>query len=333
MAVKLFQIIKLIETIQLHQNDQRADRNQVRRDFEFREITKGLEYPDYDANETFCVESGILKFENDEIYFTKLGIQLIADIDDIEKFKENLVQKCFLKNNFSEIIIPMLVEFHEGGENKLWYEKKAVVNLFQREDLLPIIYEIGLLIKNDSEVILNPNFQKNEIIQEQRKTKRKISQANLEKSLLIQKKVGQIAERIVLKFEKARLLEGGFLEKSEKVEQISEDWANKGYDIESFDGPGDEILPDRFIEVKGTTGKNFSIFWSVNEIENAKMLREKYWIYFVSGIDIENDASPEIPEMIQDPFIKIDPFSSNNENNNFNKKFESIHVTKNDDEK
>ena len=52
---------------------------------------------------------------------------------------------------------------------------------------------------------------------------------------------------------------------------------------------------------------------------------------YVSPVKFE--SSPEIPEMIQDPFIKIDPFSRNNENNNFNKKFESIHVTKNDDEK
>ena len=192
------------------------------------------------------------------------------------------------------------------------------------------MYELGLLIKNGDQIVVNSIYQKNEIIKEQQTKKRKISQIQLEKTLEIEKKVGQIAEKIVLNFEKNRLEKDGYLKKAEKVEQISEDWANKGYDIESFDGPGEEILPDRFIEVKGTTGKNFSIFWSENEIKKAKELREKYWIYFVSEIDIENETSPKDPERIQDPFIEIDPYN-NNENNDFNKKSESIHVTKNNE--
>ena len=307
-----------------------ANRENVKRDFELQGITKGLEYPDYDSNERFCLDGGILKLENDELYFTKLGKILLENIDSTERFNDVFIKNFILKNNFSEIIIPILSEFHESDDEKLWYEKKEIVNLFERKDILPILYELGLLIKNGDQIVVNSIYQKNEIIKEQQTKKRKISQIQLEKTLEIEKKVGQIAEKIVLNFEKNRLEKDGYLKKAEKVEQISEDWANKGYDIESFDGPGEEILPDRFIEVKGTTGKNFSIFWSENEIKKAKELREKYWIYFVSEIDIENETSPKDPERIQDPFIDIDPYN-NNENNDFNKKSESIHVTKNNE--
>tara|TARA_Y100001936_G_scaffold124340_1_gene121650 strand:+ start:4535 stop:5530 length:996 start_codon:yes stop_codon:yes gene_type:complete len=330
MTVKIFQIMKLIETIQFYQNNEMANRGNVKRDFELQGITKGLEYPNYDSNERFCLDGGILKLENDELYFTKLGKILLENIDSTDRFNDVFIKNFILKNNFSEIIIPILSEFHESDDGKLWYEKKEIVNLFERKDILPILYELGLLIKNGNQIVVNSIYQKNEIIKEQQKKKRKISQIQLEKTLEIEKKVGQIAEKIVLDFEKNRLEKDGYLKKAQKVEQISEDWANKGYDIESFDGPGEEILPDRFIEVKGTTGKNFSIFWSENEIKKAKELREKYWIYFVSEIDIENETSPKNPERIQDPFIEIDPYN-NNENNDFNKKFESIHVTKNNE--
>ena len=44
MTVKIFQIMKLIETIQFYQNNQVANRENVKRDFELQGITKGLEY-------------------------------------------------------------------------------------------------------------------------------------------------------------------------------------------------------------------------------------------------------------------------------------------------
>ena len=139
-------------------------------------------------------------------------------------------------------------------------------------------------------------------------------------------------EKFVLKFEKNRLKEAGCVDEAEHVDQISEDWANKGYDIDSFDGNSPELQPDRFIEVKSSTGKKFSVFWSENEIEVARELGKRYWIYFVSEIDIDNKTSPNIPEMIQDPFNKIDPLNINPENTEFDKKWESIHITKKTEE-
>ena len=332
MTVKIFQIKKLIEAIERYQDNKVANRERVKKDFDLQGITKGVDYPDFNANEKFCLDGGILGLENDGLYFTELGKMLLENIDSPEKFREVFIQNFILKNNFSEIIIPILSEFHESDDGKLWYERKEIVDLFERKDILPVLREIELLIYNDNEIVINPKYQKNETIKEQRTKKRKTSQKKLEEDLEKKKEIGKIAEKIVLNFEKKRL-EKEFPEKAEKVAQISEDWANAGYDIESFDGPGEEILPDRFIEVKGTTGKKFSIFWSENEIRKAKELREKYWIYFVSEIDPKNVDWNKEPKRIQDPFVKIDPYDNNeNENNNFNKETESFHITKKNNE-
>ena len=126
------------------------------------------------------------------------------------------------------------------------------------------------------------------------------------------------------------MIKEGKLDQANRVKQISNDWANKGYDIDSFNGEGEDILPDRFIEVKGTSGKAFSIFWSENEISKAKQLGDEYWIYFVSEINLEDvdNECPNDPKCIQNPYDKIKPYEKN-PNDEYAKKIKSIHVTKN----
>jgi hypothetical protein len=331
MVIELSQVLKLLCVVKSHQNNGKSKRQQVKKDFELRKIDRGLEYPVYEENEKFCLQTKIITHENDDLVLTDLGDQILL-IDSKEKLNELIIRKCLLKGDFSNKIIPALAQFNVDGNNELWYEKKSIAQLFDSTDFLHILYDVELLIKGETDVRLNSKFHENESIIIQRKKKRKQSQGDIDDSLKIQKEVGQIGEKFVLKFEKNRLKEAGCVDEAEHVDQISEDWANRGYDIESFDGDSPELQPNRFIEVKSSTGKKFSVFWSENEIEVARELGEKYWIYFVSEIDIDNETSPNIPEMIQDPFNRIDPLNINPENTEFDKKWESIHITKKTEE-
>ena len=331
MVIELSQVLKLLGVVKSHQNNGKSKRQQVKKDFELRKIDRGLEYPVYEENEKFCLQTKIITHENDDLVLTDLGDQILL-IDSKEKLNELIIRECLLKGNFSNKIIPALAQFNVDGNNELWYEKKSITQLFDSTDFLHILYDVELLVKGETDVRLNSKFHENESITIQRKKKRKQSQGDIDDSLKIQKEVGQIGEKFVLKFEKNRLKEAGCVDEAEHVDQISEDWANKGYDIDSFDGNSPELQPDRFIEVKSSTGKKFSVFWSENEIEVARELGKRYWIYFVSEIDIENKTSPNIPEMIQDPFNRIDPLNINPENTEFDKKWESIHITKKTEE-
>ena len=331
MVIELSQVLKLLSVVKSHQNNGKSKRQQVKKDFELRKIDRGLEYPVYEENEKFCLQTKIITHKNDDLVLTDLGDQILL-IDSKEKLNELIIRECLLKGNFSNKIIPALAQFNVDENNELWYEKKSITQLFDSTDFLHILYDVELLVKGETDVRLNSKFHENESITIQRKKKRKQSQGDIDDSLKIQKKVGQIGEKIVLKFEKNRLKESGCSYEAEHVDQISEDWANKGYDIDSFDGNSPELQPDRFIEVKSSTGKKFSVFWSENEIEVARELGKRYWIYFVSEIDIENKTSPNIPEMIQDPFNRIDPLNINPENTEFDKKWESIHITKKTEE-
>ena len=86
-----------------------------------------------------------------------------------------------------------------------------------------------------------------------------------------------------------------------------------------------------FVDVKKYKTKyDFQVFTEPfqNEIEAAQEFGTKYWIYFISEIDLESETTSNDPEMIQNPFYRIDPFDNDPDNKEFVKKSESIHVTK-----
>ncbi|MBN19601.1 MAG: hypothetical protein CL758_09030 [Chloroflexi bacterium] len=307
--------------------------SEVERQCELKKIESGLQHVVYDENEKFCLDTGLILKNGNNLQLTEIGEAIIENKESREKINQIIIENCLLKSEFSNKIMPGLAQFHGDKENGFWYEKNEVFRLFDSSEDLKILRDVGLLVKDDDDTIkINSEFYQNETITGYRKKKKPISQKDLEaelrKSEETKKKIGLIAEKIVVNYERRRLEEEGCVEEAKRVEQISQDWANKGYDIESFDGKSDDLIPDRFIEVKGTTGKNFSIFWSQNEIEAAQELGVKYWIYFVREIDVENETAPNEPEMIPNAFYEIDPFDNDPYNKKFVKESESIHVTK-----
>ncbi|MDC0169013.1 DUF3883 domain-containing protein [Candidatus Nitrosopelagicus sp.] len=330
MAIELHLVLEFLKIIKEREvQTGKIISSEVKRQCELKKIESGLQHVVYDENEKFCLDTGLILKNENKLQLTEIGETIIENKESREKINQIIIENCLLKSEFSNKIMPGLVQFHGDKENGFWYEKNEVFRLFDSSEDLKILRDVGLLVKDDDDTIkINSKFYQNETITEYRKTKGKISQKQLEAGLEIKKKIGLVAEKIVVDYERKRLEEKGCVEEANRVEQISQDWANKGYDVESFDDKSDDLIPDRFIEVKGTTGKNFSIFWSQNEIEAAQEFGTKYWIYFISEIDLENETTSNDPEMIQNPFYKIDPFDNDPDNKEFVKKSESIHVTK-----
>ena len=81
----------------------------------------------------------------------------------------------------------------------MWCRKKSITQLFDSTDFLHILYDVELLVKGETDVRLNSKFHENESISIQRKKKRKQSQGDIDDSLKIQKEVGRIGEKFVLK--------------------------------------------------------------------------------------------------------------------------------------
>lgn len=109
---------------------------------------------------------------------------------------------------------------------------------------------------------------------------------------------GKQGEFFVLKYEKDRLINHPHFD---KIERIAETYANAGYDIKSFNDL-DSFIHDRFIEVKSYT-KEIEFYWSKNEIERAKQLKSKYYLYLVDRSQIHSDEY--IPKIFQNPYKRI----------------------------
>lgn len=133
--------------------------------------------------------------------------------------------------------------------------------------------------------------------------RKKNSLEELKKTIAKKEEVGKAGEIFVLEYEKKRLKTHWHVD---KIQRISEEYSNAGYDITSFND-SDSYFHDRFIEVKSFESI-LEFFWSKNEVEISKHLGSKYFLYLVDRSRIEEiNYSPRI---IQNPFLKI--FQSNN---------------------
>ena len=179
----------------------------------------------------------------------------------------------------------------------MWCTKKDLFELFTETEIFPILYETKFLKKDGGKVTIDQKFLPALNIELKKIVRKKPpkSQAQLEKELEEErenkKRIGERAEIIVLEFEKNQ---------SRKAKRISQEDAEAGYDIESQDEDGNV----RFIEVKGSTGDEFNIYWTKNEIKTARKNRDKYWLYFVPGVDIKSKKFKE-PELYPDPIASI----------------------------
>jgi hypothetical protein len=108
------------------------------------------------------------------------------------------------------------------------------------------------------------------------KQKRKMSLENLHKQLQHNEKIGDIAEKFVLEYEKRRIDD---TKKGLLIKRISEIDVGAGYDIVSFDNVM-SIVHDRFIEVKAVS-KDEGFFWSRNEMDTAQLKKDNYYLYLV----------------------------------------------------
>ena len=261
---------------------------------------------------------GVLDITDKFLELTNLGEKILGTLYK-EKIKEIFVLECFLKGKLSKDVLQAVNNFHVNDDKTMWYPKKDLFALFIEPKILVILNDTNFLKKNGEIVTINQKFMpalNNELKKVVRKKPPK-SQAQLEKELEEErenkKRIGEIAENIVLEFEKNQ---------SRKAKRISQEDAEAGYDIESLDEDGNV----RLIEVKGSTGDEFNIYWTKNEIKTARKNRDKYWLYFVPGVDIKSEKFNE-PELYPDPIASI------LDSNQFTEiKEETLHLIKNKSE-
>ena len=308
MALYLTEILRLLSLIEGIDKEKDVTQSYVRHAFNTQPV-KQARFPNYVEIEKFCIDLKLIIFETKKVFLTEQGKNILEyhkEHDITDNFKEFFIKESLFKTDLGKKVQIFLSEFYLGEKQNRWCPKWEICKMFKNLEMLPLLYELDILIKQDSIVEINPKYF--QIIDEyQNKTiqiidgyQKKTTQEELEKQLENSKIIGEIAEDSVVEFEKKRLENEGHIEESRKVCKISMDFVNAGYDVESFLEEQGKIHKIR-IEVKGSSEKRVEFYWSRNELKKAKEYGEKYWIYFVGKINIKTRSSQMQPIKIKNP--------------------------------
>jgi hypothetical protein len=266
-------------------------------------------FPNHKETIDFCVDAGVVKRFGNRIQLTAIGERLYS-LNPEHKYELNnsqkdfFVKECLLSGDFASKTNQLLTQFVASYSSKT-YQWSPSDNLPLRGDpeFLDLIQQSGMVRNVGGVLSVDQTYVS--FVRDLRKPTGFVSPDELISRLKYAEEIGAIAEDIAFEFERQRLREAGLLLESECVQKISELDVAAGYDIRSFDGESPKIIHDKFIEVKGSTGKEIDFYWSRNEIEQARVLGRKYWLYFVGEIDRVKKVSMDQPILIRDPYKNI----------------------------
>lgn len=206
----------------------------------------------------------------------------------------------------ADFIKPDALRF--DSSRALFYVKESLIPLrfFTIRNLLISagFFERDLLLKSNN-LFVSQNSSRlfqtlvvNSLKEERLTSKRKITLEELKTQLSRQEQCGEKAEIFVLEFEQNRL-EGH--PSINNIRRVSEDHANAGFDIESFNAK-DSVFVDRYIEVKSFSGEPL-FYWSRNEVQIARELMDKYFLYLVDRNKMSEPGYT--PKVYQNPYQKL----------------------------
>lgn len=252
----------------------------------------------------FCLEAGLLIRKEARLFLSDTGRNVLSlnpkrNYSLNDRQKDVVIRECFLKGKLSKQVSSVIGQFKIDLRRKTlaWSETDGMP-LKVDKTFLDLLIQINLIIRQAQQLLVNPDYAS--LISALKAPKHHLTDAELMERLEKQRLVGKVAEELALIYEKQRLADMGLMPESELVENISSVDVNAGFDMISFDTQTINLKHNRFIEVKGTSGSELSFILSNNELEVAKELGKKYWIYFLSGVDIESKTYREL-KMLQDP--------------------------------
>lgn len=290
-------------------------------------IVLGGKFSNHEETISFCISCGIIFEFEKQLQLSTLGKKLIKANPENnwelnESQKNLLIENCFLDGFCKDESISVLKQFYPDNKRKTFvFSKKDDFILKNISSNLQLLFQIDLIQKDEKILFVNPFFSKHLSFL---LSKRKKSLSELDHQLQFDREIGDIAEKIVLEYEKNRLKnEESADSESSLVQIISGTDVTAGYDVESFDGKTIDLEFNRHIEVKGSTGNKLSFYWSSGEIQKSRELGMSYWIYFVPGIDRKTHSHHG--EIIQIPDPGHEVFETGKYSSNCTK----YHITKN----
>lgn len=222
-----------------------------------------------DAAIMLFVDLNILQYDEEDDIISLI----IRDLGDVAKFVNcfsNMIFDFVLREGV--VIVDSLL--YDVQVDRFYIEKNCVSMRYACIRNLLISFDI--LVRRSSDSYYVSTEYVNKAIPHI-KSNRKLSQGNLQNKLEQDARQGAEGETFVMEYEKRRLEGRTDLD---AIKQVSIIDVSAGYDIISYNDIYSTKL-DRFIEVKTYRGKPH-FHWSSNEMNEAKLRMDHYYLYLVS---------------------------------------------------
>lgn len=272
-------------------------------------IAMGGQVVDYNEVLTHCNNGGLIQVKKELVCVSLLGKKFLDSnrerFFELTDAQKNLMAERMIFKGSWNTYARNLFKIFNPNFNTETYECSILDSPFPIEfnATIHLFKFLGILRIEDPLIIVEKKYS--ELVYQLTADGKAISEHQLEKILMENRKLGTKAENAVVEFEKQRLRKLGKFAHAELVKRISVLNVSAGYDIESFDGNSDTFEPNRFIEVKATQSDEIRFYWTSNELKVAKHKRGSYWIYMMKKFN-EQLPTENIPIMIQDPSQKIE---------------------------
>ena len=200
-------------------------------------------------------------------------------------------------NPYQRLLVSYLKEFYTNG-NQVICTPSAQSRL-EHGDIRNLLMQFGMVSHraDDDSYVLHEDAA--HLYFWAKNSSGAASKEQLHKSASRKDALGTAAEEIVLNFEKNRV---GF-EFVSFVHHISSKIPGACFDIQSVSIDGDVHFP-RFIEVKAVPISSCQFFWSSAELEAARVLRERYFLYLLPSLGNDRFDLDRM-EMISNPYSTI----------------------------
>ena len=247
----------------------------------------GGRLPDHRMTVAGAAASGLVSDTRGRLRITPLGEEFIGlnpekTYELTAAQKTFLVERCLLREPYAEVTGEILASFrHDVGRKTLFCDlQTSSLDGPLHQSAVSFLCGTGLLVNEGGLVWVAPVY----LAQVSRfRSRVPVSAEELEEALRRQREQGLAAEQWVLEYERRRLRERSCHAEADTVQQVSHIDICAGYDIASFDGQSEDFNFDRLIEVKSTSRPEPAFVWSQNEIQTARRLRERYWLYLLTG--------------------------------------------------
>jgi hypothetical protein len=267
--------------------------------------------PDFEPILDFAKHLDLISLHGRIVRLTNLGSECIdANPSDIYELQAPqcalLFRKCYLDGALRKAMKEFVKKLSpDAASGEIMWSAIDSEPLGEIEWLRDHLVQLGVLTATEHLFRVAPDYK--ETVSQFLDGGGDFTEQQMEISLREKRLLGSIAESFVFNFEKKRLLSLGHKLESACVQQISKLRVNAGFDVSSFDGASKGLAHNRFIEVKGSGKTTVRFVWTRNEMQKASDLGDKYWIYFVGGIERNNNLVTREPVMLQNPHAILKP--------------------------